>query len=247
MARGEVVGVVDDGGDVDVTAELGSLSLEDMRTLLTATNDLEIAGVLNAEGTFTAGDFSGEEGALAGKISGASRYGREDGQSFKASGSRFGFVNGQETWTPDEGLSFLGLITTVFNASSVLTITVTYRDESTETIVADVPGVTTWIGFHKPGQTITSVDLSDPPGGAFANYDDLSLAFVDSLAPGREEIALDRTAEGDLSLTFTGVLQQSDDLASWTDVEPAPASPLVISPTEGASFYRTRPDDPSGD
>jgi hypothetical protein len=247
MACGEVVGLIDEGGDVDVTEELGSLSLEDMQNLITATDDLEIAGVLNAEGAFPGGDFSRDEGALAGKISGAQRYGREDGQDTKASGSRYGFVNGEETWIPAEGLSFLGLITTVRNSTSILTVTVTYSDESTETIVAEVPGVTTWIGFHKPGETITAIDLSDPPGGAFANYDDLALAFVESAAPGRELLEIDRTPAGELSLTFTGVLQESDDLENWGDLDPAPASPLVIAPDQTARFYRARPASSNGD
>jgi hypothetical protein len=236
----DVVTTIDVGGDVDVTNELGSFSLASMQDLIVSTNDLEIAGVLDAEGTFGAGNFSNESGALAGKISGASRFGREDGVASKASGSRWGFVNGSETWTPEPGLYHLGLITTPLNSGNVLTVTVTYSDTTTETAAATEPGVTTWIGFYKRGETITSISISDPAGGAFGNYDDLSLAFVEATAEEDPVVDISRTQEGELLLSFTGVLQRSEDLETWVNVDDAPESPYVL-PVNGTSvYYRSR-------
>jgi hypothetical protein len=47
---------------------------------------------------------------------------------------------------------------------------------------------------------------------------------------------------GNLSFTFDGVLQSSPDLATWTDVTPAPTSPYVIPKAlaTGARFFRSR-------
>ena len=83
-----VVTTIDVGGDVGVTNELGSFSLASMQDLIVSINDLEIGGVLDAGGIFGAGNFSNESVALAEKISGASRFEREDGVASKASGSR---------------------------------------------------------------------------------------------------------------------------------------------------------------
>ena len=44
----DVVGVIDAGGTVDISAELGNFSSTAMQALITATDDLEIAGVLDA-------------------------------------------------------------------------------------------------------------------------------------------------------------------------------------------------------
>ncbi|MGB0775601.1 MAG: PEP-CTERM sorting domain-containing protein [Akkermansiaceae bacterium] len=172
-----VVSTLDAGGDVDITNELGNFTSTAMQALITGTGDLTMAGILDAEGTFSAVDFSNDTGALSDKITGATRYGRNDGIASKASGSRWGFVSGNETWTPDAGLTHFGLITTATAASNQLSVTVTYSDATTDTATG-VIGETNWIGFHKSGQTITSILMDDAAGGAFDNYDDVSLVFV---------------------------------------------------------------------
>lgn len=239
-AEAEVVGTLDEGGDVEITNQLGNFSSEEMQDLITATNDLEIAGVLDAEGAFAAGDFSQDDGALAQKLTGTARYGRSDGVASKASGERWGFVNGEEFWTPDPGLSHFGLITTPAANTALLTVTVTYSDATTDSVATPEAGITSWIGFHKPGETITAIVVSDAPGGAFGNWDDVALAFVESTAPERPEMTLNLSGDGEVQLTFTGVLQESPDLENWTDLEPAPTSPLVIPVDETRSFYRSR-------
>ena len=193
-ARAAVVATIDVGGNVtaSIPNELGTLSKLDMQTLITTTSDLTMAGVLDAEGSFDSGDFSNDTGALSDKITGASRYGRSGGGAQKASGFRWGFINGAdgtETWTPDvlyigpysnAGLTHFGLITTgLSNNDGRLFVTVTYSDATTESL-AGVNGQTNWMGFHKDGEIITSIALSEN-GAAnrdlFANYDDVSLVF----------------------------------------------------------------------
>ena len=192
-ARAAVVAMIDPktsagSGVKDITHELG-FSSSDMQTLITTTNDLTMAGVLDAEGT-GGGNFSWETGALSDKISGATRYGRDDGSAFAASGVRVGFVasGGNETWTPDvlyigpnsnAGLTHFGLITSSITNRDRLTVTVTYSDATTESL-AGVKDQTNWLGFHKDGEIITSIQLDDnnqATSFTWANYDDVSLVF----------------------------------------------------------------------
>jgi len=179
VSRGAVVGLLDVGGNVDISNELGTFSSTAMQSLITSTGNLDFAGVLDAEGSFGSGNFSNDSGVLATKITGASRYGRDDGTAAKASGSRWGFVNGgPETWTPDAGLTHFGLITTPSAAGNLLTVGVTYSDASTDSVTASALNSASWIGFHNPGETITSIQVSEVAGGPFANYDDVSLVFI---------------------------------------------------------------------
>lgn len=178
LLSGAVVGLLDVGGDVDIAVELGTLSSAAMQSVITTTGDLTIAGVLDGEGTFGAGNFSNDSGALAAKITGATRYGRADGVDLKASGTRWGFVNGSEVWTPDAGLTHFGLITSATAPNNQVTVTATFSDSSTATATATPGAGATWIGFHDPTLTITSIEVSDPSGGAFGNYDDVALVFV---------------------------------------------------------------------
>ena len=60
-----VVGTIDDGGAIDISIESGRFSSAEMQALITATDDLEVAGVLDAEGEFTPGDFSRDDVSLA--------------------------------------------------------------------------------------------------------------------------------------------------------------------------------------
>ena len=179
-ARAAVVAMIDVGGNVDITDELGTLSKLDMQTLITTTNDLTMAGVLDAEGSFDDGDFSNDTGALSDKITGTTRYGRSGGAASKASGSRWGFISGAdgtETWTPDYNLTHFGLITSAASGNDRLTVTVFYSDATTEGLTG-VVGETNWMGFHKDGEIITSINVTSPSaGGVFANYDDVSLVF----------------------------------------------------------------------
>lgn len=232
--------MIDVGGDVDVANELGSFSLAAMQELITKTDNLEVAGVLNAEGTFSAGNFSKDPGVLAGKISGTTRYGRNDGVATKASGSRWGFVNGSEIWTPDAGLYHFGLITTPLNSGNLLTVGVTYSDTTSEEVTVSTSGETTWVGFYKQGQTITSIVVSDPVSGAFGNYDDLSLAFVEAVPSEESKVGIAKGEGGEVVLNFTGILQISDDLETWVDVDPTPVSPYVVPTSGGAVYYRSR-------
>jgi hypothetical protein len=195
-ARAAVVAMIDPkipsagSGVKDITHELG-FSSSDMQTLITTTNDLTMAGVLDSEGTWPdpgAGTFENEIGVLSGKITGATRYGRQGNIDVSASGSRWGYVESTETWTPDvlyigpysnAGLTHFGLITSSITNRDRLTVTVTYSDATTESL-AGVKDQTNWLGFHKDGEIITSIQLDDnnqATSFTWANYDDVSLVF----------------------------------------------------------------------
>jgi hypothetical protein len=193
-ARAAVVAMIDPkmpsagSGAKDITHEDGTFSSTAMQTLITTTNDLTLAGVLDSEGTFDGGDFSNDTGALSDKITGATRYGRQGSIDVSASGSRWGYVESTETWTPDvlyigpysnAGLTHFGLITSSITNRDRLTVTVTYSDATTESL-AGVKDQTNWLGFHKDGEIITSIQLDDnnqATSFTWANYDDVSLVF----------------------------------------------------------------------
>lgn len=48
------------------------------------------------------------------------------------------------------------------------------------------------------------------------------------------------TEEGSMRLAFEGVLQSSSDLKQWTDMEPQPSSPYLVTPTNGSLFFRVK-------
>ena len=56
------------------------------------------------------------------------------------------------------------------------------------------------------------------------------------------DLAVETLPNGDVWLTFAGVLQSSPDLAMWSDVTPAPSSPYVIPQAQiaGAKYFRSR-------
>ena len=56
------------------------------------------------------------------------------------------------------------------------------------------------------------------------------------------DCTLETLPNGDLKLTFTGVLQSSPDLTMWTDVTPTATSPHVIPTAQvaGAKYLRSR-------
>jgi hypothetical protein len=179
-SQAAVVSTINDDGAVTIFSDLGTFTSGAMQTLITTTADLDFAGVLDAEGVPTGnGDFSQDTGVLSDKISGAVRYGVVGGAAQYASGVQFGFVSATETWTPDAGLTHFGLITSAGSANDILTVTVTYSD-TTIAGATGVAGQTNWMGFHKAGQTITSIALSDsnPAQYNWANYDDVSLVFA---------------------------------------------------------------------
>ena len=57
-------------------------------------------------------------------------------------------------------------------------------------------------------------------------------------------ITIGNAADGTRQITWQGTLQSSDDLTNWSDLDPQPAQPLVITPTPGskACFFRSRSD-----
>ena len=199
-AQAAVVSTIDPAGAGEVT--LGTtttgnfISKTDMQALITAKNDLTLAGVLNAEGTFTAGDFSADPDYASLKLgitNGAAtkRYGRSDGTATtegRTSGSRWGYVSGSETWTitpPIGGLvTHFGLTLRDYTSTGGnTTLTATFSGGGTETFTTSTLGYY-FVGFAAPtGQSIVSLALSEnydfAIGGAdFGSYDDVSFVAI---------------------------------------------------------------------
>ena len=57
---------------------------------------------------------------------------------------------------------------------------------------------------------------------------------------GEPAISIRRTAGNLLEIEFNGVLQHSENLTGWEDVDPQPLSPWTISPTTPRRFFRSR-------
>ncbi len=53
-------------------------------------------------------------------------------------------------------------------------------------------------------------------------------------------IAMRWTEDKMLEIDFNGVLQHSEDLMEWEDLDPQPVSPWTISPTAARRFFRSR-------
>jgi uncharacterized membrane protein len=49
-----------------------------------------------------------------------------------------------------------------------------------------------------------------------------------------------KTEEGSMRLSFEGVLQSSPDLKQWSDMEPQPSSPYLVTPMGSSLFFRVR-------
>lgn len=193
VSHASVVSTIDPAGGKDVDVELRSASMATIQTLITARNDLTAAGVLDGENTSSNGGFNVDPdyAGLDITISGGTRYGRaQDGTNQQAtSGTHIGYISGTETWTfGGTGISHLGLTHyNLDNFGSDFAVTATYSDNSEETVsiteATAAQATTYFIGFTKPGETITKITIVEPSShGAFAAYDDV--AFVTVPEPG---------------------------------------------------------------
>ena len=198
-AQAAVVSTIDPAGAGEVT--LGTtttgnfISKTDMQALITAKNDLTLAGVLDSEGTNNSGvaDFSTDPdySTLKVGITGANnRYGRTGTVSTQGntSGSRFGFIDGTTTWTitaPTAGLvTHFGLTLRDYTSTGGnTTLTATFSGGGTETFTTSTLGYY-FVGFAAPtGQGIISLALSEnyetaDGGSSFGSYDDVSFVAI---------------------------------------------------------------------
>lgn len=186
-ANAAVVSTIDPAGGATVTQSASGtnlISLSAFQTLITTTNDLTLAGVLDAEGIASDanGDFSldPDYGTLQLGITGTTRYGRD--VSNETSGTRGLFVGGTDTLTltaPTGGLfTHFGIVGTRIS-TNVTQIIATYSGSGTTTYTFDTAGQT-FVGFAAPtGQSITQIELIRGGDGAFTSYDDI--AFVTSV------------------------------------------------------------------
>jgi hypothetical protein len=75
----------------------------------------------------------------------------------------------------------------------------------------------------------------DSAAGIEVNFDDVRL---DASPRPDPVVNIARETNGTLRVDFTEILSESDDLQSWTPLDPQPASPHTLSPTGSATFYR---------
>lgn len=61
-----------------------------------------------------------------------------------------------------------------------------------------------------------------------------------ALVPPLPTVQIASAAPGTITLTFTGTLEQSDDLVTWTPVTPAPVSPWTTPAHAPRRFYRAK-------
>jgi hypothetical protein len=89
---------------------------------------------------------------------------------------------------------------------------------------------------HPSLGTWNAHDFHDNPGGWPRGIIEWSGA-VEIVEPS---ISINRQPTGSVEVSFAGVLQESDDLVTWTDVDPQPASPAPIPTVSDRKFFRTR-------
>jgi hypothetical protein len=103
-------------------------------------------------------------------------------------------------------------------------------------VASAITGVTSSVsaGLGQP-LAIRLINL-DQAGGIEVNFDRVQL---DAVALPRPEVATLLDTNGTIRISFIGLLEESDDLESWTPVVPLPVSPLAVSPTGPVRFYRS--------
>ena len=99
-----------------------------------------------------------------------------------------------------------------------------------------------WTDVNRDGLFTARIDgsgtrkLLDMPGDPSIRWSGSYLAIMPPPVP---EIHV-RSSGGEVEIEFTGTLQSTEDLVTWSDVEPAPSSPYRIAPTTRARFFRAR-------
>jgi len=168
------------------------ISLADFQALLTLRNDPANAGVFDSENVASAGALASVEPDYATAnftISGAARYGRNDASvgDSATSGSRFGFVNGSETWTfgskTANGVSHVGALFynwSTGGSANLVSVTATFDDNSTATYNATAATQQySFVGFAAPpGRTIATIQILETAGGDWVMYDDVAVVLV---------------------------------------------------------------------
>jgi autotransporter-associated beta strand protein len=218
------------GIEVASTATEGNfISLTDLQTIITTRADLHTAGVLsgeNADDTQTTLAAELANGGATFSLSGFARWSRNDTPPGPlASGSRFGFVNGTETWNfgtavPQVGAAYVGVILKNGGAAGgAITLTAHFSDGTTDVFNATAPfTVAQFVGFKAPdGTTITSIGVVEPAGGAFLQFDDLA-------------VVLNPPAPGDVTWAGTGADAKWSTAANWNPAAvPAENSPISFN------------------
>jgi hypothetical protein len=86
-------------------------------------------------------------------------------------------------------------------------------------------------------------------GGAYAYTDSGGSFHTDFLSTGGSYCAESSPAPSitigqsgsQITISYTGIIQQSSDLSQWGDITPQPSSPWTFTPTGSPSFFKARP------
>ena len=214
------------------------ISLADLQALITARGDRTTAGVFDSENVAGAGNLTAAEPDYAAAkftLTGMARYGRNDAAAASAttSGSRFGFVNGTETWTlgsrTSNGVTHFGATFSNWGSGALLTTVVaTFSDDSTSTFTSTATsGQWVFVGFQAPGAlTIKSVTVTENSAGNWLGFDDVAVVLASTAAPPVEitNFTVDPVT-GFHTLTWPSVLgrtyrlEHTLDGTTWTTAE----------------------------
>ncbi len=77
------------------------------------------------------------------------------------------------------------------------------------------------------------------PAGTLLYVDDLVVDAVSSGSPAPPTIAISRDAAG-ITITYTGTLESSADVATGYAAVQGATNPFVVSPDQAQRFYRTK-------
>ena len=75
----------------------------------------------------------------------------------------------------------------------------------------------------------------DAAGGIEVNFDDVRL---DASPRPDPVVSVAPAGDGVMRIAFTEILSASDDLQAWAPLDPQPASPFDVAPTNPAKYYR---------
>ncbi len=214
------------------------INLADLQAVITARGDRTTAGVFDSENVTAAGNLTSAEPDYATAkftLTGMARYGRNDAAaaSTTTSGSRFGFVNGTETWTlgsrTSAGVTHFGATFCNWGSGALLTsVVATFSDDSTSTFTSTATsGQWVFVGFQAPASlTIKSVTVNESTAGNWVGFDDVAVVLASTSAPPLEltQFTIDPVT-GFHTLTWPSVLgrtyrlEHTLDGTTWSTTE----------------------------
>lgn len=152
----------------------------------------------------------------------------------------------------------------VINATNALTITTSAFADYAKNVDGRIilyAGSPPLISYHSSAPSSNSLTLTVPPNTLPSGQMNTMLIGFDAIVSTNAslagsynvayyeivtkfdvttipQISAQPAGDGKLQITFTGVLQESSDLQTWTTVTPQPASPWLAAVGKGNEFFR---------